>query len=122
MKPGAGPEPNRFFDMLDFIFLDSAPLSLLGTPIKPGTPSIVRAIKDWADACERFGKRLVIPEIADYETRRELLRCGKHASIRELDRLKAELIYLPITTAAEKGCRRPETKTSTSMSFWRPKP
>lgn len=42
----------------------------------------------------------MFPEIVDYEVRRELLRAGKVAGIRKLDLLKAQLIYLPITTEA----------------------
>ncbi len=41
---------------------------------------------------------MVLPEIIDYEVRRELLRVNKVKSIRRLDELKSELVYLPITT------------------------
>jgi predicted nucleic acid-binding protein len=41
---------------------------------------------------------VVLPEIIDYEVRRELLRVNKIKSIHRLDALKSELIYLPITT------------------------
>lgn len=40
-----------------------------------------------------------VPEIADYEVRRELLRAERHVGIARLDALKATLPYLPITTA-----------------------
>ncbi len=40
----------------------------------------------------------MLPEIADYEVRRELLRANKLVGIRRLNELKATLIYLPITT------------------------
>jgi hypothetical protein len=40
----------------------------------------------------------MIPEIADYEVRRELLRAGKGAGIGGLDALKSMLGYAPITT------------------------
>ena len=42
----------------------------------------------------------MIPEIADYEVRRELLRARKTAGIERLDALAGLLEYLPITTAA----------------------
>jgi len=40
----------------------------------------------------------MLPEIADYEVRRELLRAGKVAGIGRLDELKSRLTYLPIST------------------------
>jgi predicted nucleic acid-binding protein len=46
------------------------------------------------------GVRVVIPEIADYEVRRELLRAKKTAGIERLDALADFLEYLPITTVA----------------------
>jgi predicted nucleic acid-binding protein len=42
---------------------------------------------------------VLIPEIADFEVRRELLRAGKLKSIRRLDRLASQLQYLPLATA-----------------------
>ncbi len=39
-----------------------------------------------------------VPEIADYEVRRELLRVGKAESVARLDRLAEEVGYLPLTT------------------------
>jgi len=41
-----------------------------------------------------------VPEIADYEVRRELLRARKPRGIDKLDLLAAQLDYLPLTTAA----------------------
>jgi predicted nucleic acid-binding protein len=42
----------------------------------------------------------VIPEIADYEVRRELLRARRTAGVERLDAVAGLLEYLPITTAA----------------------
>lgn len=39
-----------------------------------------------------------VPEIADYEVRRELLRAGKTKGIERLDALKSHIGYIPITT------------------------
>lgn len=47
---------------------------------------------------ERAGDELFIPEIADYEVRRELLRSGKASSVARLNELCAGLTYLPLTT------------------------
>jgi hypothetical protein len=42
---------------------------------------------------------MILPEIADYEVRRELLRANKFAGIRRLNECKSSwLEYLPITT------------------------
>lgn len=46
------------------------------------------------------GNRVIIPEIADYELRRELLRANKTKGIARLDTLAQFLEYLPITTTA----------------------
>jgi predicted nucleic acid-binding protein len=43
---------------------------------------------------------LYVPEIADYELRRELLRLDLTRALVRLDALKSTIGYLPITTAA----------------------
>jgi predicted nucleic acid-binding protein len=45
------------------------------------------------------GVRVLIPEIADYELRRELLRAEKIEGLRRLDALVEALEYIPLTTA-----------------------
>jgi predicted nucleic acid-binding protein len=40
----------------------------------------------------------VLPEISDYEVRRELIRAKRFAGLRRLDQLKATVDYQPITT------------------------
>jgi len=39
----------------------------------------------------------MLPEIADYEVRRELIRAGKAAGIRRLEELKSQLPYRHLT-------------------------
>lgn len=41
---------------------------------------------------------MAVPEIADYEVRRELLRADKRLGIARLDELCAGYMYLPLTT------------------------
>ena len=41
----------------------------------------------------------MVPEIADYEVRRELIRAGRTKGIERLDALISEVEYLAITTA-----------------------
>lgn len=79
--------------------LDAGPLGLLTQ--RSGVAN--------ADACREWlrrglGRGLVfhVPEIADYEVRRELLRAGKSLGVTRLDAFVAAEPgrYLPITTAA----------------------
>lgn len=44
------------------------------------------------------GVRFCLPEIVDYEVRRELLRGNKVQGLARLDLLKSAIWYLPITT------------------------
>lgn len=78
-------------------FLDSHPLGLLSNPLlnKEGS-----ALTAWVKDVLNAGHRLYIPEVIDYELRRELVRAAKTSSIAELDALKNMLHYLPITTDA----------------------
>ncbi len=78
------------------ILLDSSPLGLLSKPVR-GTAA---PIANWAAACLAAGHELYVPEVIDYELRRELLRAGKVNSLRELDRLKSAFNFLPITSTA----------------------
>jgi len=58
------------------------------------------ACTQWLQALVAAGTRVVLPEIADYEVRRELLRANKLKGIAHLDALAGLLEYLPLTTAA----------------------
>ena len=55
-------------------------------------------IRAWMNALQVASCDIYIPEIADYEVRRELIRAKKTNSIIELDALKLGYKYLPITT------------------------
>jgi predicted nucleic acid-binding protein len=57
-------------------------------------------IIDWVAWLTSSGVEFVVPEIADYEVRRELLRSGRAKGVRRLDQLKTRLTYLPIATDA----------------------
>ena len=52
----------------------------------------------WAATRVEAGDQLFVPEIADYEVRRELLRAGKTSSVARLDELRVGFLYLPLTT------------------------
>ena len=64
-----------------------------------GTP-LCRECRFWLDSLPSRGYKAVLPELADYEVRRELIRAGKVAGIRQLDLLKTLIQYLPISTDA----------------------
>jgi len=75
-----------------WILLDTGPLGLLARR-KPDP-----RVSLWLRGLTATGARLAIPEIADYELRRELLRAGLASSLAILDDLVGLLNYLPITT------------------------
>ncbi|NJL92031.1 MAG: type II toxin-antitoxin system VapC family toxin [Coleofasciculaceae cyanobacterium SM2_1_6] len=77
------------------IVLDSAPLGMVTNPQAQGIPL---ACQMWLKSLLQRGERVIIPEIADYEVRRELLRAGLLKSVRRLDNLKQTLEYNPIQT------------------------
>ena len=83
--------------MSRLVFLDSGPLGMAANP--KATPLSLDC-QLWLDSLLQKGETVIVPEIADYEVRRELLRAGKAAGIRQLDQLKNVLRYLPITTEA----------------------
>jgi hypothetical protein len=77
------------------VLLDSGPLGLVTNPNASPTN---RRCAEWLESLLLGGLGIVVPEIADHEVRRELLRAGKVADIRQLDRLKATVGYTPLTT------------------------
>jgi predicted nucleic acid-binding protein len=79
------------------VVLDAGPLGMITNP--RSSPENERC-KDWLASLVQQGTGVVIPEIADYEVRRELLRADKTKGLARLDALKSMLTYLPITTPA----------------------
>lgn len=82
--------------MSKLILLDTGPLGIISNPSQS---QIVLTFRNWAQQQQQQGNLLVVPEIADYEVRRELLRADKLNGIQRLDLIKATFAYLPITTA-----------------------
>jgi len=78
------------------VLLDAGPLGMITNP--KSSPEN-EACKNWLAGLAYKGAEIVIPEIADYEVRRELLRAGKERGLGRLDALKGMLRYAPITTA-----------------------
>jgi hypothetical protein len=56
------------------VLLDAAPLGLLTAP--PRKPA-ARDCAHWLSGMMKAGARIIVPEITDYEVRRELIRAGK---------------------------------------------
>jgi predicted nucleic acid-binding protein len=80
----------------DSIILDASPLSLLCHP--DTRRPVVQEINLWLEARLLAGTRVYVPEIADYEVRRELIRAGKRKSLRKLDTFIGQANYLPLDT------------------------
>ncbi|MBD1811953.1 nucleic acid-binding protein [Microcoleus vaginatus DQ-U2] len=81
--------------MSRIIILDSGPLGMVTNPqAKP--PYLECQL--WLDSLLQNGEMVLLPEIADYEVRRELIRAGKERGIRKLDLFKKVLTYRPLTT------------------------
>lgn len=81
------------------IFLDSAPLALLTQ--RHGVAS-ADACRQWLAAKLASGCTIAVPEIVDYELRRELIRARKVDSINRLDRFIGDphVRYIPLTTGS----------------------
>jgi predicted nucleic acid-binding protein len=73
---------------------------LLGLVTNPKLSAESEACAQWLQTHITLGSRIIIPEIADYEVRRELVRANKKKGISRLDDLADLIEYLPITTAA----------------------
>jgi len=79
------------------VLLDGGPLGLVTNPKRS---PISLACTRWLQALITAGNRVIIPEIVDYELRRELIRAKKPVGIAQLDALSQLLEYLPIHTSA----------------------
>jgi predicted nucleic acid-binding protein len=79
----------------EIILLDAGPL---GWVTNPRLSPVSYRCTQWMEALMANGVAVLVPEIADYEVRRELLRAQKRAGLARLDALKAKIGYAPITT------------------------
>lgn len=81
------------------ILLDSGPLGLV---TNPRNSEETRECAAWLRSTLAAGVRVMVPEIADYEVRRELIRAGRRKGLARLDQLVAQLGLLVITSAVWK--------------------
>ena len=79
------------------VLLDTGPLGMVSHP-RPN-----RDVVEWIKNLLQSGAEILVPEIADYEVRRELLRAKKTKGIKRLDDLTRTMGYVPITDEALDG-------------------
>ena len=79
------------------ILLDSGPLGLVTNP--RGSSETI-ACAQWVLSCRAAGNTVVVPAIADYEVRRELIRARRTRGIDRLDDFIVQIGYLALTTEA----------------------
>ena len=65
--------------MIEVVLLDAGPLGLISHP------RARQEIVEWLARQLAAGVTVLIPEIADYEVRRELLRAGRSKGVKRLD-------------------------------------
>ena len=84
--------------MPEFVLLDSGPLGFACG--RPGSV-LPDHCRHWIDDLLARGVEVIVPEIADFEVRRELTRVGAFQSLHRLDALvvTGRLSYAPVTTA-----------------------
>ena len=78
--------------MTETFLLDTGPLGMLVHPKQN------KKITKWILKELKSNTNIVIPEIADYELRRNLILENFNKSIERLDELKKSMTYLPLTT------------------------
>lgn len=79
------------------MLLDAGPLGLVTNP-RRSAQSLSCA--QWLRELVTSGGRVIVPEIADYEVRRELHRANNSEGLLRLDAVAGMLEYLPLTTRA----------------------
>jgi len=82
--------------MSTLVFLDTGPLGMV---TNPRAAEQTERCSRWLEGLLARGVRVLVPEITDYELRRELLRAEKIEGLRRLDTLVTTLAYLPLATA-----------------------
>ena len=85
------------------VLLDAGPLGLVTNP-NPSPQAL--ACTQWLRSLVLAGARVIVPEIADYEVRRELLRANKARGLLLLDALGNMAEFLPLSTSAMREAAR----------------
>ena len=79
------------------VVLDTGVLGMVVHPKKQGEPL---ECKQWLEDVLTRGFLVYVPEVADYELRRELMRLNATTQLARLDALKTRIGYAAITTTA----------------------
>jgi len=79
------------------VVLDTGTLGLL---TNPRAQADALACRQWAQSLLAAGIRVIVPGIADYELRRELIRARKTTGLHRLDAVRAGFEFNPMTQAA----------------------
>jgi hypothetical protein len=79
------------------VLLDACTLGMISNP-NDSQENV--ACQQWAVDLSRRGTQVRVPEIADYEVRRELIRANKTVGMAELDRVIQVYAYVPLCTRA----------------------
>jgi predicted nucleic acid-binding protein len=77
------------------VFLDTG---VLGYITHPKGSDESRKCTEWLSGHLKSGNRVCVPEVCDYELRREYIRNKADKALEKLDKLKGALEYVPITT------------------------
>jgi predicted nucleic acid-binding protein len=85
------------------VFLDTGVLGLVTNPQRSVEGA---ACLQWVQRLLDAEDRVVVPEIADYELRRELIRAKRARGLARLDAVARWLDYLPLTTEAMRVAAR----------------
>jgi predicted nucleic acid-binding protein len=80
--------------MSDIVLLDAGPLGMVSHP------RVSSDVASWLALLVSGGVEVLIPEIADYEVTRELIRAGRAKGIDRLNQLKTTLGFVPIISIA----------------------
>lgn len=80
------------------IILDSGPWGLVTQ--RPGKSQRADDCQAWLHQVIAKGRLVYVPEIVDYEVRREISRAGNAAGLQRMDVFLKTLEYLPINTPA----------------------
>ena len=79
------------------VVLDSGPVGFLTNPNAAPVPV---ALRKWLADLLAAGRRVILPEIVDYEVRRERIRASRSQALALLDGRAHQATYLTLTTAA----------------------